>query len=204
MNLRLSSIGAVALVVASGMASLAHAVAVPGAPASDFQLTDLDGRAQKLSQYRGKFVVVEWFNAGCPFVQKHYESGNMQSLQKRWTEKGVVWLVVNSTHPQSADFRDTARSQSTVRDWKMLPTALMLDTDGKVGTAWGAKATPHMFVVDPKGTVIYAGAIDDKATWKAEDVKTAKNWVSTALDEAMAGKPVSTASTAPYGCSVKY
>jgi peroxiredoxin len=191
-------------VATAAIAPSAFAVAVPGQPASEFVLVDVTGRTHKLSDYRGRHVVVEWFNAGCPFVQKHYESGNMQSLQKRWTERGVAWLVVNSTHPQSADYRDTARSQALLRDWNMAPTALMLDLDGKVGTAWGAKATPHMFVVDPKGTVIYAGAIDDTPTWKPEDVKTARNHVSGALEDALAGRPVRVASTPPYGCSVKY
>lgn len=192
---------------AIGMLLAAHAAlanVAPGDPAPDFSLRDVNGKAVRLSDFRGRHVVVEWFNAGCPFVQKHYETGNMQALQKRYTDQGVVWLAINSTNPKSADYRDPARSQALLRDWKMSPTALALDEDGRVGQAFGAKATPHMFVVDPKGRVIYAGAIDDKATWKHEDVKTARNLVAAALDESLAGKPVTTAATAPYGCSVKY
>lgn len=176
----------------------------PGDTAPDFALRDVNGKPVRLSDYRGRHVVVEWFNAGCPFVQKHYETGNMQALQKRYTGQGVVWLAINSTNPKSADYRDVARSQALLAEWKMAPTALALDEDGKVGQAFGARATPHMFVVDPKGKVVYAGAIDDKATWKHEDVKTARNLVAAALDESLAGRPVGTPSTAPYGCSVKY
>lgn len=182
----------------------AAAEAVPGEQAPDFRLTDIEGKTHRLAEYRGRHVVLEWFNQGCPFVQKHYESGNMQALQRRYTAAGVVWLAVNSTNPTSSDYRDPQRSKTLVQDWKMAPSALMLDEDGKVGQAYGARATPHMFVIDPKGRVIYAGAIDDKATWRVEYVKDARNWVATALDEAMAGKAVSRPSTAPYGCSVKY
>ncbi len=184
--------------------STAFAEVGPGDAAPDFTLRDVNGKTVRLSDYRGRHVVVEWFNAGCPFVQKHYETGNMQSLQTRYTGQGVAWLAINSTNPRSADYRDAGRSQALLRDWQMAPTALALDEDGRIGKAYGAKATPHMFVVDPKGRVIYAGAIDDKATWKHEDVKTARNLVAAALDEALAGRAVSTASTAPYGCSVKY
>lgn len=196
-----TTFSALALLAAS---HLAAAEAVPGQPAPDFALTDVTGKVHRLSDFRGKYVVLEWFNAGCPFVQKHYESGNMQSLQRTYGGKGVVWLSINSTNPRSADYRDPQRSRALLQDWKMAPAALLLDEDGKVGQAYGARATPHMFVIDPKGAVLYAGAIDDKATWRPEDVKTAKNWVAAALDEAMSGKGVSTASTAPYGCSVKY
>lgn len=191
----------VALCFASG---IAFANALPGAPAAEFTLKDVNGNSRKLSDFRGKYVVLEWFNQGCPFVQKHYESGNMQALQRKYTEKGVVWLAISSTNPKSADYRDPKAAQGFIKDWNMSPTAFMLDEDGTVGRAWGAKATPHMFVVAPDGKVIYAGAIDDKATWRKEDVKGAKNYVAAALDEAMAGKPVATDSTAAYGCSVKY
>ena len=186
------------------MAGAAIAEVAPGDAAPDFTLQDVNGKAVRLADFRGRHVVVEWFNSGCPFVQKHYETGSMQALQSRYTGQGVVWLAINSTNPRSADYRDTGRSQALLRDWKMAPTALALDEDGRVGKAFGAKATPHMFVVDPKGRVIYAGAIDDKATWKHEDVKTARNLVAAALDDSLAGRAVSTPSTAPYGCSVKY
>lgn len=189
------------LLLAAGAAT---AEVGPGDMAPEFTLRDVNGQSVRLADFRGRHVVVEWFNSGCPFVQKHYETGNMQALQSRYTSKGVAWLAINSTNPRSADYRDATRSQALLRDWKMAPTALALDEDGRVGQAYGAKATPHMFVVDPKGRVIYAGAIDDKATWKHEDVKTARNLVAAALDDALAGRPVSTPSTAPYGCSVKY
>lgn len=182
----------------------ALATAVPGQPAPDFSLTDVTGKAHRLSDFRGKHVVLEWFNQGCPFVQKHYESGNMQELQQRYTARGVVWLTVSSTNPKSSDYRDPERARGVMSDWRMAPTAMMLDEAGTVGRSFGAKATPHMFVVDPKGVVVYAGAIDDKPTWRPEDVKSATNWVAAALDESMAGKPVSRPTTAAYGCSVKY
>jgi len=194
---------AVALVFVAA-SSAAFANAVPGKPANDFTLKDVTGKTVHLADYKGKYVVLEWFNQGCPFVQKHYESGNMQNLQKTYTGKGVVWLAISSTNPKSGDYRDPQGAQGVMRDWKMNPTAFVLDEDGTVGRTWGARATPHMFVVDPAGKVIYAGAIDDKATWRQEDVRTAKNYVAAALDEAMAGKPVTTANTAAYGCSVKY
>jgi peroxiredoxin len=196
---QLLAIGAMSLVAASALAAGA-----PGQPGTDFSLTDISGKPRKLSDLRGKYVVLEWFNSECPFVQKHYESGNMQALQKQYTTKGVVWLTINSTNPDHSNYRDEARSGQIAKDWKMSSTALALDKDGKVGQAYGARTTPHMFVIDPKGTVIYAGGIDDKATYSHADVKTAKNFVATALDESMAGKPVSTPSARPYGCSVKY
>jgi peroxiredoxin len=197
--MQLLAIGAMSLAAASALAA-----AAPGQPGTDFTLTDITGQPRKLADLRGKYVVLEWFNSECPFVQKHYESGNMQGLQKQYTGKGVVWLAINSTNPSHSNFRDEARSAQIVKDWKMVPTALSLDKDGKVGQAYGARTTPHMFVIDPNGTVIYAGGIDDKASFSPGDVKSAKNFVAAALDESMAGKPVSTPSARPYGCSVKY
>jgi peroxiredoxin len=182
----------------------AFANVASGQPAPEFTLTDIQGKPQKLSAYKGKYVVLEWFNSECPFVQKHYESGNMQSLQKRYGDKGVVWLTINSTSTDSSNYRDPARSQQIVKDWKINSAALMLDTEGTVGHAYGARTTPHLWVIDPSGKVIYTGGIDDKATFRADDVKTAKNFVAVALDESMSGKPVSVPSAAPYGCSVKY
>jgi peroxiredoxin len=182
----------------------AMAAVAPGQPASDFSLPDITGKPHKLSDLRGKYVVLEWFNSECPFVQKHYESGNMQALQREYTAKGVVWLAINSTSPSHSNFRDESRSAQIMRDWKMTPSALMLDKDGKVGQAYGARTTPHMFVIDPQGKVIYAGGIDDRPTFSASDIKGAKNFVASALDESMNGKSVSVATARPYGCSVKY
>ena len=133
-------------------------------------------------------MVLEWFNSECPFVQKHYESGNMQSLQKKYSDKGVVWLTINSTSPESSNYRDPARSQQIVKDWKIGSAALVLDPDGKVGQTYGARTTPHMWVIDPSGKVIYAGGIDDKATFRPADVKDAKNFVAAALDESHGGQ----------------
>jgi len=192
------------LVFALATAGMALANVVSGGPASEFMLKDTNGKTHRLSDFKGRFVVLEWFNQGCPFVQKHYESGNMQGLQRKYTDKGVVWLAISSTNPKSSDYRDAKAAQGVMKDWSMSPTALMLDEDGSVGRAWGARATPHMFVVSPEGKVIYAGAIDDKATWRKEDLRGARNYVAAALDEAMSGKPVATASTTAYGCSVKY
>ncbi|MBI1394945.1 MAG: redoxin domain-containing protein [Betaproteobacteria bacterium] len=192
------------VVLAALVCGPSFAAAVPGKPAPDFSLADVEGRTHRLADYRGRFVVLEWFNRGCPFVQKHYESGNMQALQGRYAARNVVWLTVNSTSRKHADYRDAEHSRAIAREWKMRSAALMLDEDGRVGRAFGAKATPHMFVIDPEGTVIYAGAIDDMPTWRQEDIARARNFVAAALDEALAGKAVSEPSTTAYGCSVKY
>jgi peroxiredoxin len=197
--IQLFLIGAMSFAVSAALAALGA-----GQPATDFTLTDITGKTYKLADLRGKYVVLEWFNSECPFVQKHYESGNMQGLQKQYTGKGVVWLAINSTNPGHSNFRDEPHSAQISKEWKMVPTALMLDKDGKVGQMYGARTTPHMFVIDPKGTLIYTGGIDDRPTFSPSDVKGAKNFVATALDESMSGKPVSTPSGRPYGCSVKY
>ncbi len=198
----LSAVSIAALSLA--FAPAASAAVAAGQSAADFTLTDVNGKSHKLSDFRGKYVVLEWFNSECPFVVKHYGTGNMQDLQSRYTAQGVVWLVINSTNPGHGDFKSPEQSKAVLADWKAAPTALMLDRDGKVGQLYGAKTTPHMWVIDPKGTVIYAGGIDDKRSTNPADVKTAKNFVAAALDEAKAGKPVTVASAPPYGCSVKY
>ncbi len=191
-----------AAVVLCAPAALAAVAA--GQPAPDFTLTDIGGKQHSLSEFKGKYVVLEWFNSECPFVQKHYESSNMQSLQKKYGGKGVVWLTINSTNPHSSNYRGPAQSQQIMSDWSISSAAFMLDPDGKVGQTYGARTTPHMWVIDPKGKVIYAGGIDDKATYRATDVQSARNFVAAALDESMAGKPVAVPAAAPYGCSVKY
>jgi len=188
----------------ASLVSLVQAAAAPGQAAPEFSLVDINGKMQKLSDYRGKYVVLEWFNSECPFVQKHYESGNMQSLQARYTQKGVVWLGVNSTSPRHSNYRDPVRSQAILKDWKSAPTAFVLDPDGKVGKQYGARTTPHMYVIDPKGMLVYVGGIDDKPSTSQRDIPTAKNLVAAALDESLGGKPVGTPSAMPYGCSVKY
>jgi peroxiredoxin len=176
----------------------------PGSAAPDFSVTDSKGKTQSVSQYKGKTVVLEWFNPGCPFVKKHYGSNNMQKLQDEFTGKGVVWLTVDSSAPGKEGHLTPEEAEKQITEWKMKSTALLLDPDGKAGQAYGAKNTPHMFVINPEGKVIYAGAIDSKATPNPADIPTSTNYVKAALDESMAGKSVTTSSSRPYGCSVKY
>lgn len=190
-------------VVACAMSGAALAAAVVGQPAPAFTLTDLSGKAVNLADYQGKTVVLEWHNFKCPFVQKHYRSGNMQSLQKKYGAE-VVWLAVNSTHREASDYMEPARIGAELKRFEATPARYLMDDPGTVGRAYGAKTTPHMYVIDPAGKLAYAGAIDDKRSTNPDDVKTSKNYVAAALDEMKAGKPVSTASTAPYGCSVHY
>ena len=182
----------------------AHAVTV-GQPAPDFSLTDVHGKAVKLSDFKGKTVVLEWVNPGCPFVQKHYNTSNMQTLQKDATTKGVVWLSVNSTEKGHQDYMAPAKLDAKMNgEWKGASSYLLMDESGKVGQAYTAKTTPHMYVIDGGGKLVYAGGIDDKRSANPADVKTAKNFVRAALDETLAGKPVTVATATPYGCSVKY
>jgi peroxiredoxin len=176
----------------------------PGSAAPDFSVTDSKGKTHSVSQYKGKYVVLEWFNPDCPFVKKHYGSGNMQKLQEQYTGKGVVWLSVDSSAPGKEGNLTPQQAEKTVAEVKMKSTALLLDADGKAGQAYGAKNTPHMFVINPEGKVIYAGAIDSKATPNPADIPTSTNYVKAALNESMAGKSVTTPSSRPYGCSVKY
>jgi len=201
MNKFVATLLAVSMAV---LVSAAQAAVAPGQAAPEFSLVDINGKVQKLSDYRGKYVVLEWFNSECPFVQKHYESGNMQALQVRYTQKGVVWLGINSTTRGHSNYRDPARSQAILKEWKSAPTAFVLDPDGKVGKQYGARTTPHMYVIDPKGTLVYVGGIDDKPSISQRDIPTAKNLVAAALDESLSGKPVGMPSAMPYGCSVKY
>jgi peroxiredoxin len=191
-----------ALAVAS-LATVAIANAPAGKPAPTFTVTDLAGKTVNLADYKGKTVVLEWTNFGCPFVQKHYQSGNMQALQKKYGND-VVWLAVNSTNKDSSDWTAAPLLTAQLKQFGAAPAAYLVDEPGKVGMAYGAKTTPHMFIIDPSGTVVYNGAIDDKRSTNVADVKGAKNYVVAALDEMKAGKPVSTATTSPYGCTVKY
>ena len=175
-----------------------------GSAAPDFSLTDLAGKPVKLSDYKGKYVVLEWVNPGCPFVQKHYDSGNMPRLQKDAAAQGVAWLTVDSTKSSHENYESAQQLGSWLKQKGAAPTEAMLDPDGKVGKLYGAKATPHMFIVDPKGTLVYAGAIDSIRTAEAKDIKNATNFVKVALAESMAGKPVAVSSTQAYGCPIKY
>ena len=192
---------ALALVFAFSLPALA--APTPGQPAPDFTLSDLSGKAVKLSDLKGKVVVLEWVNPDCPYVQKHYNSANMPGLQKEYSGK-VTWLTINSTREGHSEFKSPQQMAAWMKQTGGAPAATLLDRDSKVGRLYGAVTTPHMYVIDPKGTLVYVGAIDDKRSTNPADVKTAKNYVRAALGETMAGKPVSNASTSPYGCSVKY
>ncbi|MGZ5079559.1 MAG: redoxin domain-containing protein [Usitatibacter sp.] len=192
-----------ALVVAAAFPGATLASAVPGQSAPAFTVNDLSGKSVNLADYKGRTVVLEWHNFGCPFVQKHYRSGNMQSLQKKYAND-VVWLAVNSTHRSSSDYSEPAELAKQLNDFDAAQAKYLVDEPGGVGMAYGAKTTPHMYIIDPAGKVVYNGAIDDKRSTRLEDVKTAKNYVVAVLEEMKAGKPVSTPSTTPYGCSVKY
>ncbi len=175
-----------------------------GEPAPEFQATDSRGQVHKLSEYRGKFVVLEWHNNGCPYTRKHYESSNMQRLQREWTARGVVWFTVISSAPGEQGYVTAQQENDYLTRMNASPTAALLDPQGEVGRLYGAKTTPHMFIINPAGVLIYDGAIDNKATTDQADIAIAKNYVSQALEEAMAGKPVSVPTSRPYGCSVKY
>ena len=175
-----------------------------GSAAPDFSVSDSKGKTQTVSQYKGKYVVLEWFNPECPFVKKHYGSGNMQKLQEEFTGKGVVWLSIDSSAPGLEGNLTAEQAEKKIAEWKTKQTALLLDPDGKAGRSYGAKNTPHMFIINPEGKIIYAGAIDSKASPNAADIASSTNYVKVALEESLASKPVSTSSTKPYGCSVKY
>jgi len=175
-----------------------------GSAAPDFSLTDAKGKIHSLSQYKGKYVVLEWFNPECPFVKKHYGSGNMQKLQEEYTGKGVVWLTIDSNAPGSEGNMTPEQAEKVTTAWKTHQTALLLDPEGKAGRAYGAKNTPNMVVISPEGKIAYEGAIDSKATPNPADIPSSTNYVKVALDESLAGKPVTTANTRPYGCGIKY
>ena len=182
---------------------IAFADAPSGKAAPGFAVSDLSGKPVNLADYKGKTVVLEWHNFGCPFVQKHYRSGNMQALQKKYAND-VVWLAVNSTHKSASDYTEPTKLGAQLKEFGAAPARYLMDEPGTMGTAYGAKTTPHMYIIDPSGKVVYNGAIDDKRSTDVAYVKGAKNYVVAALDELKAGKPVSTASTSPYGCTVKY
>jgi len=193
--------------ILAGCAALGMALpaaAAPGAAAPDFAIADTSGKPVKLSDYRGKFVVLEWTNPECPFVRKHYGSQNMQGLQKEWGAKDVVWLTINSTNASHREYKTPEEMASWMRAQDAAPKATLIDGTSATARAYAAKNTPHMFVIDPTGKVIYDGAIDDKRSTNPADVKGANNYVRAALTEATAGKPVSVASTTPYGCTMKY
>ncbi len=175
-----------------------------GDPAPEFTAIDSRGQTDSLSQFRGKYVVLEWHNQGCPYTKKHYVSGNMQALQKEWTAKGVVWFTVLSSARGQQGYVSAFEENEYISKMHAVPTAALLDSDAKIARLYSAKTTPQMIVIDPAGKVIYDGAIDDRPTDDPADVKGANNYVTDALTAALAGKPVNPAYTRPYGCSVKY
>jgi peroxiredoxin len=189
--------------LASAAFSAQAATAAVGQAAPDFSAVDTAGKTHRLGDYKGKLVVLEWTNPGCPFVRKHY-SGNMQGLQKEFTAKGVIWLAVNSTEAGSGDYLAPAKLAGWMAEKQGQPSATLMDESGQLGQLYGAKTTPHMYIISPQGQLIYAGGIDSIPSARIDDIKTATNYVRQGLTEALVGKPLSVASSRAYGCSVKY
>jgi peroxiredoxin len=189
---------------ALGASASVLAAAAVGQPAPAFSAVDTSGKTVSLADFKGKTVVLEWVNPGCPYVKKHYDSANMPATQKNAVAQGAVWLAINSTHSGASDYMAPAALAGWMKDKGAAPTATLMDADGKVGRAYGARTTPHMYVIDAKGTLAYAGAIDSKPTANPADIKTAANSVNQAVAEVVAGKKVSQPVTQAYGCSVKY
>ena len=179
------------------------AAASVGQPAPGFTLTDTAGKPVRLADFKGRTVVLEWNNPGCPFVRKHYQ-GNMQALQKEAAAQGVVWLAINSTETASSDYLSPAQLARWMQDKQAAPTATLMDEDGTAGRAYGARVTPHMYIVNAQGVLVYAGGIDSIPSARVDDIAKATNYVRQALAEIKAGKPVSVATSQAYGCSVKY
>ena len=200
----LTAVAAVAVISACAQVPQAQAADVIGKPAPNIRLTDANGKAVSLANYRGKTVVLEWNNPECPFVRKHYGSGNMQKTQAAAAKDGVVWLSINSSAPGNQGHMNGAGAKAFLASSGAKPTAYLLDPTGVAGKAYDAKTTPHMYIVNKAGTLVYAGGIDDKPTANPADVKTARNHVLAALAEIKAGKAVSVKTSRPYGCSVKY
>lgn len=188
-----------------GLAPLGALAAVEvGKPAPDFTGTDSNGQTQRLSDFRGKTVVLEWTNHDCPFVVKHYSTGNMQAIQRETTAEGIVWLSIISSAPGKQGHVSPQQANELTRSRDAAPTAVILDPSGDIGRLYGAKTTPHMYIVDAEGTLVYMGGIDDRPTARHSDVEGANNYVRTALTQLANGQTVSEPVTRPYGCSVKY
>jgi hypothetical protein len=186
------------------LAAAAQAAPAVGQPAPEFTLKDAGGQAVKLSDFRGKYVVLEWTNPGCPFVRKHYDSGNMAATQQDAVGRGAAWLSINSTARSNWDYLEPSRLVAWQNERKLQPTATLMDEDGIAGRAYGARTTPHMYIVDPQGRLVYAGGIDSIPSADRADIAKAVNYVRQGIAEATAGKPISAATTRPYGCSIKY
>jgi hypothetical protein len=186
------------------IAAPAYSAAVVGQKAPEFTAKDAMGKTVNLADFKGKTVVLEWVNPGCPYVRKHYGAGNMQSTQKDAADKGVVWLAINSTDTQHPDYLAPAALQSWMTEQKAAATHTVMDESGKIGQQYAARTTPHMYIINAQGNLIYAGGIDSIASANPADIKTATNYIKQSLGEVAAGKPISSANTKPYGCSVKY
>lgn len=202
--MKLKSFLSLILAVAGLGFATASAQVEVGAPAPDFTLIDIDGKTHTLSDYRGKTVVLEWVNPECPFVVKHYESGNIPKLQVSATGDGVVWLAINSGHPGAQGDFDAAQVKAWQTRTGSAPSAYFRDQDGAVGRLYGAKTTPHMYVIMADGTLVYNGAIDSMRSANRADIAKAENYVVSALAAVAKGEQVKDAATRPYGCSVKY
>ncbi len=196
--------GAATLLIAAALASAAAAMPEIGAPAPAFTATDSRGEKHSLGDFRGKTVILEWTNHDCPYVRKHYETGNMQALQKEATGKGIVWLSVISSAPGAQGHVGPERADELTETRDAAPTAVLLDPEGEIGKAYDARTTPHMYVIDPEGTLVYMGAIDDRPTARHSDVEGARNYVREALSALAEGETLSQPVTRAYGCSVKY
>ena len=175
-----------------------------GQPAPDFSLPDTGGKAVRLADFRGRFVVLEWTNPGCPFVRKHYESGNMGATQKLARDQGVARLAINSTETASGDYLEPPRLADWLKQHQGVPTAVLMDPEGTTGRAYDAKTTPHLYIVDPQGMLVYAGGIDSIASARVSDIEKATNHVKAALADIAAKRPIAQAVTKPYGCTIKY
>ncbi|MBP9928600.1 MAG: thioredoxin family protein [Rhodoferax sp.] len=204
MTMKRRSLLAMAATMLGLSATAVRAAPSVGQPAPAFSLTDTAGKTVQLADFRGRHVVLEWVNPGCPYVRKHYSSANMQGTQKDVTAQGVVWLAINSTENASTDYLAPAQMGRWMQGQQATATHTLMDEDGTVGKAYGARTTPHMYIVDPAGKLIYAGGIDSVPSSRVDDIKTAVNYVKQGVREALAGQPIRAATTRPYGCSIKY
>ncbi|NBC34869.1 MAG: redoxin domain-containing protein [Alphaproteobacteria bacterium] len=182
----------------------AYAAPTIDTPAPGFTGTDSEGGTHSLADYRGRVVILEWTNHQCPYVQKHYGTGNMQALQREAADAGHVWLSVISSAPGLQGHVEPGRANALTAERNAAPSAVILDPSGDIGRLYDARTTPHMYVIDPAGTLVYRGGIDDRPTARWSDVEGATNHVRQALADLAAGRPVATPVTRPYGCSVKY
>jgi peroxiredoxin len=200
----ISLYSAMTIITLSSGTQPAFAQALIGAAAPAFTLTDSNGRSLSLADFKGKTVVLEWTSHECPYVGKHYRGNNMQALQKKWTGQGVVWLSVISSAPGQPGYVSPQQANKLTADRSAAPTAVLLDLTGKVGHAYGARTTPHMYVINGEGALVYKGGVDDQPTARVQDLKSARNFVDQALSEISQGNPVSVTASRAYGCSIKY